>query len=125
MIRATFKGTFGKDPELRRVGADDTAMLNFSVATERQAKVDGEWTKVTDWINCTAWGRKAEAIDKWFGKGGQIIIHGTFETRSWEDAEGNLKYGWSFRVDDFEFVGRKEKSQPSTGDGPDHDDIPF
>lgn len=127
MIKATFKGTFGKDPEIKRVGADDIALLNFSVATERQAKVDGKYTKVTDWIYCTAWGQKAEAIEKWFGKGGQIIIHGTFETRSWETADGDKRYGWAFRVDDFEFVGRKDKGNGSAKAEPedDYEDIPF
>lgn len=126
MIRATFKGTFGQDPEIKRVGADDTAMLNFSLATTRQAKVDGNWESVTDWIYCTAWAQKAEAIERWFGKGGSILIHGTFETRSWEDGEGNKRYGWSWRVDDFEFVQKKQGANGKDREAEDdYGDIPF
>lgn len=129
MIRATFKGTLGQDLEIKYLEGG-TALLNFSVATQRQAKVGENWESVTDWINCIAWGRKAEIIAEWFGKGGQIIIHGTFETRNWEDADGNKRYGWQWRVDDFEFVGKKDKGAASSTPDPkdkeeDHDDIPF
>ena len=132
MINATFKGTFGKDPELEYIGANDTAKLTASLATERSAKVDGDWGKVTDWIRIQAWGKKAEAIAKWFGKGGQIIIHGTFETYKFEGRDGDTIYGWHFRVNDFEFVGNKNEgskertSGDRTSQKPDRDDeIPF
>jgi single-strand DNA-binding protein len=105
MINATFKGTFGKDPELSYTPSG-TAKLVASLATERSAKVDGEWDKVTDWVRIQAWGKKAEAIAEWFGKGGQIIIHGTFETYKFEGRDGDMVYGWHFRVNDFEFVGK-------------------
>ena len=128
MINATFKGTFGKDPELRTVGANDTSLLTASLATNRQAKEDGEWTSVTDWVRIQAWGQKADAIAKWFGKGGQIIIHGTFETYKW-NKDGEDIYGWHWRVNDFEFVGAKNEGsrERTSGDRtPDRDDdIPF
>lgn len=127
MIRATFKGNFGADPELNYTQGG-TAVLNANLATERSAKVDGEWTKVTDWVRIVAWGRKAEAIEEYFGKGGQIIIHGTLETTTWEDKDGNKRYGWQIRVDDFEFVTKTQKSGQDRGremDSEPDDDIPF
>jgi single-strand DNA-binding protein len=129
MINATFKGTFGKDPELSYTSGG-TAKLTASLATERSAKVDGEWEKVTDWVRIVAWGKKAEAIERFFGKGGQIIIHGTFETFKWNNNDGETIYGWNFRVNDFEFVGNKNEGsrERTSGDrtpNRDKDDIPF
>lgn len=128
MINATFKGTFGKDPELSYTSGG-TAKLVASLATERSSKVDGEWTKVTDWVRIQAWGKKAEAIEEYFGKGGQIIIHGTFETYKFEGRDGDTIYGWHFRVNDFEFVGSKNAGsrERTTGDRTSSrdDDIPF
>ena len=57
---------------------------------------------------CTAWGKTAEFVSKYFDKGSQIIIRGRLTTRSWTDTETNKKRSVTEVVaEDVYFCGSK------------------
>lgn len=85
-IEQTIVGNVGNVYELRRVGKDSRAVIDFSVAVtprsfnpETKEWQDGE----TTWVNCTAWDRLAENIEKSFGKGKttRVIVKGRVKTK--------------------------------------------
>lgn len=85
-IEQTIVGNVGNVYELRRVGKDNRAVIDFSVAvTPRSYNADTkEWTDgETTWVNCTAWDRLAENIEKSFGKGKatRVIVKGKVKTK--------------------------------------------
>lgn len=85
-IEQTIVGNVGNVYELRRVGKDNRAVIDFSVAvTPRSFNPDTkEWQDgETTWVNCTAWDRLAENIEKSFGKGKstRVIVKGRVKTK--------------------------------------------
>ena len=85
-IEQTIVGNVGNVYELRRVGQDKRAVIDFSVAvTPRSYNPDSkEWQDgETTWVSCTAWDRLAENIEKSFGKGKstRVIVKGRVRTK--------------------------------------------
>lgn len=76
-VTKTVIGNVGGIYELRRVGKDKNAVIDFSVGvTLRQRDGDGWKDGDTVWTNATAWGRIAENIEKSFKKGNRVIVIG-------------------------------------------------
>lgn len=70
-------GTVGKVYDLRRVGKDDRAVIDFSVAVTPRTRDGDEWVdKATVWTNCTAWGRLAENIEAGWKSGDRVFLRG-------------------------------------------------
>ena len=67
-------GRLTKDPELAH-GGNNVVYCRFSVAVPRGYGKD----KVTDFFNCTAFGKTAEAINEYVRKGEQICVQGRME----------------------------------------------
>lgn len=79
----TFVGNIGSIYELRYVGKDNNAVIDFTVASTPRMLKDGEWVDgPTVWHSCNAWGRIAENIAQSFKKGDRVIIHGDQKMRS-------------------------------------------
>jgi single-strand DNA-binding protein len=63
-------------------------VTSFSMATNRIWKgQDGDVRKETDWHRVTAWGRLAEVINRYMGKGKRVRVIGRLEYQSWTDKE--------------------------------------
>jgi len=98
-------GTFGKDTELKTTQSQ-TSICSFSLAVTRKFK-DKSGEKVTDWINCTAFGKTAETISKYFSKGSKIMIDGELQNNNYTNKDGQKIYQTVVVVSSFEFVGDK------------------
>ena len=78
-------GYMGAMPELRYTG-NVTPVTNFSLATNRiWLAPDGERRKETDWHRITAWGRLAEVVNTYMGKGKRVRVIGRLEYQSRTD----------------------------------------
>lgn len=77
-VKQTIIGTIGSIYELRRVGKDNRAVIDFSVAVTPRVR-DGEDWKDGDtiWTSVTAWGTLAENIEKSFKKGHRVFLVGS------------------------------------------------
>jgi len=143
-------GRLTQDPEVKTVGSD-MQVCTFTVAINRKFAKDGE--RQADFINCVAWRKTAEFIEKYFKKGNMIGLEGSIQTRSWEDDEGKKRYATEILVDQVHFCGGKEDGDssnsgssnknskattkssnksaqkknevPPQGDSDDDDDLPF
>lgn len=79
------RGNLARDPELRRVGEKNTAVVNFTLATSREfTKADGTQDKVTSFIQCEAWDTAAETIASSIKKGDLVMVEGSLRNDSWE-----------------------------------------
>ena len=82
-------GRTGADAELRYTGSGK-AVANFSLAINESFKTgDGEQREHVEWIRCVAWGRLAEVCGEFLTKGKQAYVEGRFQTRKYDDREGN------------------------------------
>jgi len=103
MNSVNISGNITKDPELKETQSGK-GYVTFSVACRRNYKNE-EGGYDADFINCVAWGPKAEFICKYFKKGNRIEVGGRLSTRSYDDKEGNKKYVTEVIVDNAEFGG--------------------
>lgn len=94
-------------PELKQTNSGKT-VASFCVAVDRVYDRANPPEQTADFINCTAWGKTAEFVSKYFDKGSQIIVRGRLATRSWTDTETNKKRSATDVVaEDIYFCGSK------------------
>ncbi len=111
-------GRITRDLEIRQTQSG-TQVLSFSIAVDRApAKQGGE--RQTDFINCVAFGQRADFIARYFGKGRMICVEGNLKTGSY-DKDGQKHYTTDVWVEQAYFTGEPRQegnhernySQPS------------
>ena len=119
-------GRLTKDPELKYSQAGK-AYCRFTVAINREFN-----REEADFINCLAFGKTAETIAEWLGKGRRIALQGRIQTGSYQNSNGDTVYTTEVVADRFEFIdsARSETSKNqsySNNDDvlDDNDDFPF
>ena len=126
-------GNLTRDVETRTAG--NTTVGNFGIALNRKYKTkDGEQREETTFVDCTAWGRTAEVMAQYIGKGDPVFIEGRLKLDEWEDKNsGQKRSKIEVVVESFQFVGgasgNQGQSRPSGhepgGTTIDTNDIPF
>ena len=112
MNNHTIHGRLVRDPELTpRKNSDSSDRVNFTVAVDRR------FGDETDFIDCVAFGKTAELIDKWMQKGREIIVWGEGHINPYTDRNGVKRKSYSILVDGFDFCGSaKDKAGTDNGD---------
>lgn len=104
--RVNISGNLTRDPELRAT-ASGTQVLSFGVAVNdrRRNPQTGEWEDYPNFVDCTMFGTRAEAVNRYLSKGSKVAIEGKLRYSSWEkDGERRSKIG--VIVDEIEFMSR-------------------
>lgn len=114
MNNCNFIGRLTTDPEIKATNTGKS-LANFTIAVDREYK-DGNGNKITDFIPCLAWDPTASIVSKYFRKGNLIGITGRFESRSYEDSNGNKRIFYSILVNHVDFIQGKSSgnAQEST-----------
>jgi len=107
-----FIGRLGKDPEMRYTTAGKT-VASFSIACGEKwkDKNTGEQQEKTEWVNCTAFGKLAEIIEKYLKKGSQVYVSGKFTTDKYTDKQGIEKYSTKVIINQMQMLGSKGDNQ--------------
>ena len=105
MNKAILVGRLTREPELKTTQSG-ASVTSFSLAVQKRFKdANGEYG--ADFIDCVAWKNTAEFICKNFGKGRQIGVVGSIQTRNYDDRDGKKVYVTEVVVDEAYFVGDK------------------
>lgn len=96
MNRVCLTGRLGRDPELKQTPTG-ASVVNFSIAVK---------DRDTTWIDCVAWNKAAEAMNKFCRKGMMVGIDGHLSVRSWE-ADGQKKSKTEVVADRIDFLSDK------------------
>lgn len=99
MNKSILSGRLTADPELST--SNDTTIARFVLAVNRRYKNEGQ--PEADFIRCTAFGKTAENIGKYFGKGKPILIEGHIQTGSYEK-DGVKHYTTDIIIEAFDFM---------------------
>lgn len=102
-------GRLTRDPELRTTQNNKT-ITRFSLAVDRKYKTEGG--ESADFLNCIAFGKTAEFIDKYFKKGSKLCLEGRIQTGSYEK-DGVKHYTTDIIVESVEFAESKRVSNQS------------
>jgi single-strand DNA-binding protein len=131
MSYITVHGRLTRNPELKYINikGEQKAVVNFSVAEDKR------FTEGASFYDCQAWGKIAEAIEKFFFKGKDIVVYGNHEQEPYEDKDGKTKRPWRLNVERFDFCGPKDAGSAGTSgaapegfvevDPAEDDDVPF
>ena len=112
MNKTILMGRLTRDPEVRYSQGDNaSAVARFSLAVDRRFKKDGEQT--ADFINCVAFGKTAEFIEKYGHKGTKFVVEGRIQTGSYTNKDGQKVYTTDVVVEQVEFA----ESKNSSGEG--------
>lgn len=120
MNKCILRGNLTRDVELRTTQSGKQ-IARFSIAVRRDVKnEDGNYE--SDFINCIAFGKIAETIDKYFHKGSGIIVLGHIQTGSYEKEDGTKVFTTDIVVESIEF-DRKENKKEETSQQPTQTEI--
>jgi single-strand DNA-binding protein len=100
-------GNLGNAPEVR-TAENGKKWVRFSMATnETYRNAKGEKVTETQWHNLVAWGKLAEIVEKYIGKGKEVVIEGKLVNRSYTDKEGVKKSFTEIHVNELLMLGAK------------------
>lgn len=127
MNKVVLIGRFTRDPDVRYTDSG-LSIASFNLAVDRRYKKDSEQS--ADFINCKAFGKTAEFIEKYFGKGMKIAVDGRIQTGNYTNKDNQKVYTTDVVCENVEFVEKKgeggqpkETSHEEAGD-PDFMNIP-
>ena len=113
--RVVISGNLTRDALLRTTPSG-TSVLNFGVAVnERRKNQQGEWADYPNFVDCTMFGKRAEAIQNYLKKGLKVAIEGRLHYSTWE-SNGQKRSKLDVTVDEIEFMSRKGGEQEYTMD---------
>lgn len=116
-------GRLTKDIELKYT-TSQMAVARFTVAIDEGY---GE-KKKTNFINCMAFGKTAENMERFTGKGKKIGVQGRIQTGSYTNKDGATVYTTDVVADRVEFVewgDKKQEQEAPEGFAAINEDIPF
>ena len=104
--RVNISGNLTRDPELRAT-AGGTQVLSFGVAVNDRRKnpQTGDWEDYPNFVDCTMFGTRAEAVSRYLSKGTKVAIEGKLRYSSWE-RDGQRRSNLEVIVDEIEFMSR-------------------
>ena len=105
---ATLVGRLTKNVDLRYT-SNGKAVGSFTVAVNRPFKnANGE--QEADFILCQVWGKQAENLAQFTGKGSQIGLTGRIQTRSYDNKQGQRVFVTEVVADRVQFLDSKKQS---------------
>lgn len=106
MNKTILLGNLTREPEMRySQGEKSIAITRFTVAVNRRFTREGE--PDTDYFSCTAFGKQAETIEKYFHKGSRILVSGRLQNDNYTNKNGEKVYSVQLIVEEVDFPERK------------------
>lgn len=99
-------GRITKDLELKQAG--QTQVTNFSMAVENPYKKDD-----ASFFDIVAFGKTAELLNQYCGKGSKIGVDGTIKQDRFTDKEGNSRSVVRITANRIEFLDTKQSNNQS------------
>jgi single-strand DNA-binding protein len=128
-------GNVTRDLELSYL-PNQNAVVNFGIAMNRKWKsATGEAKEEVCFIDCQAFAKSAETLNKYVKKGDPIYLEGRLKFEQWEAKDGSKHSRHRVIVDSFQFLSTKKHTETTAPTEPDQhpdsdptqpkDDIPF
>ena len=105
-------GRLTKEPETRRL-EKGTVVCNFTLAVNRAFK-DENGEKQADFIQCQAWQKQAEFIEKFVSKGQLVAVTGEIHTRTYEREDKTTAYVTEINCNSIQSL--EKRSEPTEED---------
>ena len=114
MNKVILMGRLTRDAEIRySQGKSSTAIARFSLAVDRRFRRDND-EQTADFINCVAFNKTAEFLERFGRKGTKFVLEGRIQTGSYTNKDGQRVYTTDVVVENIEFA---ESKNSNGGDG--------
>lgn len=114
-------GRLTRDPEMRTTTTGKN-FVNFSLAVNKRIKPTDPNERDADFFNCKAWGKTADYITNYLGKGRLVSISGSIGSRKYTDKEGVNREVWEVVADQVNGLDRAPEGgsplRPTTQSAP-------
>ena len=130
-------GNLTRDPQLSYLPSQ-TAVVDFGLAVNRKWKgQDGSTKEETCFVDCRAFGKPAETLNKYCKKGNPLFVEGRLTFDSWTAKDGSKHSKHRVTVENFQLLGTPNKGKTDGGEnttvtepappseGGPNEDIPF
>lgn len=110
-------GNLTREPELRSTPSG-VSVLSFGVAVNdrRRNGSTGEWENYANFVDCSIFGARAEALSRILTKGMKVAIEGKLRYSTWEK-DGVRRSKLDVNVDEIEFLSRNPDGGGGGGGG--------
>lgn len=116
MNKVILMGNLTRDPEIRySQGVNSLAIARFSIAVNRRFSRQGDTD--TDFFNCTAFGKQAEFVEKYFKQGSRMLLTGRVQNDNYTNKNGERVYSVQIMADEIEFAERKSTADANASRG--------
>ena len=146
MNKVVLIGRITKDPELRYTQSGQTVTqftlaVDKSLSREKRQEMEAQGRPTADFPRIVVWGKQAESLCQYLGKGSRCAIEGSIQTGSYQDNSGNRVFTTDIVAQHVEFLsgsshnsteynsntstrqGRQNGSQGQIGTNNDNDDF--
>lgn len=114
MNKVILIGRLTSDPSLSYTQTTQTAVAAFRLAVNRDTRNGG-----ADFIQCKVFGKQAENLHQYKGKGDEIAVDGRIETGSYDKSDGTTVYTTEVVCNRIEYThGSKGNSEPRASEEP-------
>ena len=118
MNRVDLIGRLTADPTVRYTQGQDTmAIARFTLAVDRRGKKK-EGQQNADFIMCTAFGKIAEHIEKYWHKGMKAAVSGRIQTGSYTNRNGDKVYTTDVILEEIEFCEGRQANDVAQNTAP-------
>ena len=106
-------GNLVKDPEMKDIGTGGNKVTNFTIASNRSwTGPEGQKTEEVSFLDCVAYGKRAETINTYFSKGRKILIDGRLKQEKWTDKDTQkMQSRIRVVVESFHFMDSKKADE--------------
>lgn len=105
-------GNLTRDPQLSYMPSQ-TPVVDFGLAVNRRwTGQDGTQKEETCFVDCRAFGRTAENINKYCKKGSPLFVEGRLTYDAWTAQDGTKRSKHRVTVQTFQFIGRAGLAGP-------------
>lgn len=110
-------GRLTRDAEVRYLDNNNqvarfTLAVDKELSKDKKEEMESQGKATADFINCQAWGKMAENINKYTGKRLRVLVNGRIQTGSYEK-DGQTVYTTDVVVSNIEYIDWKDGNNNS------------
>ena len=110
-------GNLTRDPQLSYLPSQ-TAVVEFGLAVNRRwTGKDGTKKEETCFVDCRAFGKPAETLNKYMSKGRPLLVEGRLTLDSWTAQDGSKRSKHRVTVENFQFLGSPGQTNQQQWEG--------
>ena len=103
--RVILVGNLTRDPQMSYLPSQ-MPVVAFGIAVNRRWRgTDGQQREETCFVDCRAYGKQAETINQYLGKGKAVLVEGRLQYDTWEGKDGTKRSKHRVIVERFQFLG--------------------